>query len=1450
MVISLDRKFIDVQPGEKLDFSLHDVFYARHGSDGWDSLLQHRRIVILAEAGSGKTTELRLQAETLTQKGEITFYVPLHRVAKEGLPKALSSKDRATFSAWLHSDGMATFFIDSVDETKDANIRFEDALAQIADGIAGGEGRCKIILTGRYTDWDFKTDLNAVEEYLPVPNIGPDPASLSADEALRRVLYREDAEEKPMKETPRLVVMAGLDQGQIEQYFRAKDLRDTDKILHSIDEYNLWDLARRPLDLDWLAKYWKAKGCLGKLDDMIELSLMERISEADPYRSRSDDLNKEKSISAIERVGAGLVLGKTRDISLTGEDPGLDLPALLPDWSPKERQKLLSRAVFDPATFGRTRLTNDNNGVVRSFLAAKWFMKRLKQGWPSQSLRNLLFGHVYDKTVVRPSLAEVAAWLSLWDADVAADVVRIDPGLLLASGDPASLPLSLKEAALQGIIKSLELDAEIHGPGQDSLQRFSTPDLAPCVRMLWQNYQHIRAARELLLRIIWLGRFTDCIDLAEQALNDFNDRYTRMFAGRALMNIGSEAHKKNFAEDVTKNCVKISNSLVWETVEFLFPKFLSVEQLLHIIQSIELADQDGGWGLDWHGENLSKKIQSIDVCRQLLSGLIKLYRREEPTGSAESDFIPFLIACTHRLMELAPDNSLPNEAIEAAILLRHEKNAGRRYSRTTYRELFYKTPERRRALLWGSVQQLRQDKQFGDIAFDDPWSFDIYGLSLGLGSGDIEWLLEDLSTTKEEIDRKLISNCLLTIWRNAGGDENLLNRLRDAAKTDAILADAIEHWTKPRQPSPSELRHKSEMEKFDRRQKRQEAKRDASWKEFIQEIRQKPSELQTLVPPDKEKGIDRRLYYLWTLITNSNQSRWAVKDVSILEDILGKEAALAVQNAFIIYWKSCDATAHCDRPADERNSVYATDYVGILGITLQSQTEQSWAEKLNDAEASKATTFATLELNGFPDWLSDVADAHPQIVENTLLRIIEIELQQDEAGASGILADVARAHTAIQDLLSPRLNAIFKSGRLLSSNALRDILTILRRYTIGQGDLLNTCLDRFKTVSDTNAKALYLGAAFAIDPAQAAAVLSDILQPMDFAEQRALCTYILPIISGDRFREEAIDLRMVPASVLERLVRIAFQTIRVQDDHNRPSGKAYSPDERDNAEGARGILLKALIDKPGEYTYRTLLGLAETPDFGVSSQRLRELANERAHKDAEIEDWAADSVARFEDDLIYAAHTAKDMCDLCLGHIESMEHNLLHSDFAQGSTLAMQPDEAASQNWFGDRLSRSQFSYTVERESHVVEEKEPDIRIRSRSSNAAVPIEIKVAESWTITQLEDALRSQLCGQYLRDQDNRYGILLLIHGEPRPVGWIMPDGKKISFPDVVSHLRLIAENICASDENAPQPRIAVLDVSSCYREDTSSQTVKAGKKPKKLPARKQPASSSQTKADQR
>jgi hypothetical protein len=93
-------------------------------------------------------------------------------------------------------------------------------------------------------------------------------------------------------------------------------------------------------------------------------------------------------------------------------------------------------------------------------------------------------------------------------------------------------------------------------------------------------------------------------------------------------------------------------------------------------------------------------------------------------------------------------------------------------------------------------------------------------------------------------------------------------------------------------------------------------------------------------------------------------------------------------------------------------------------------------------------------------------------------------------------------------------------------------------------------------------------------------------------------------------------------------------------------------------------------------------------------------------------------------------------------------------------------------------------------------------------------VEIKIAESLTLSQFDDALEAQLCGRYLRAKDGRYGVLLLAHQNGRKKGWEdTTTGKFLSFEEVVDRLSARAAAIAARDHDAPQSEICVLDVSS-------------------------------------
>jgi hypothetical protein len=534
--------------------------------------------------------------------------------------------------------------------------------------------------------------------------------------------------------------------------------------------------------------------------------------------------------------------------------------------------------------------------------------------------------------------------------------------------------------------------------------------------------------------------------------------------------------------------------------------------------------------------------------------------------------------------------------------------------------------------------------------------------------------------------------------------------------------------------------------------------------------------------------------------------------------MLGAELAAALRDALIQHWRLWQPTLKSTRSANERNQINSLDCMGIAGVSLETRTRPHWAERLSSDEAALAASYATLEINGFPSWFSDLAIAKPGEVRSVLVGEVVAELTDAEPrNRYEVIEDLSRADNPIVELMAPALFEELERRDALAPSALKPMLSVLvRGLRDDRQRFAEWAIARFNGVEESGIGALYLGAAFAVDSEAATDALMARLDTLQTRDQTELVKQVLPRVFGTEFRSGNVARPELTFASLERLVVIAFRTIRLEEDHDRVSGQVFSPDERDNAEEARSAAFNQLLETAGRATYDAIFRLAANPDFPIPRTRLYELARDRAGQDSENAPRLPAAVVAFEQSAEMEPSTPKDLQRVALRRLDDLQHDLLHTDFAQGATVKTLPNEPAVQNWVADRLRLKQgLAYSVEREPHVVDEKEPDVRLRAKVTDASVAIEIKVAESWTLEDLEVALTDQLCGRYLRARDARHGILLLVHQEARPRGW--QDTKTrdfLTFNEVVRRLRARAARIAGTGPDAPLPEIAVLDVTNC------------------------------------
>ena len=553
--------------------------------------------------------------------------------------------------------------------------------------------------------------------------------------------------------------------------------------------------------------------------------------------------------------------------------------------------------------------------------------------------------------------------------------------------------------------------------------------------------------------------------------------------------------------------------------------------------------------------------------------------------------------------------------------------------------------------------------------------------------------------------------------------------------------------------------------------------------------------------------------------TGSN-SRYAIDSVAPIAELAGEEVATAFSEGLAEIWRAWRPMPYSARPIEERNQIRNVDCLGIAGVSIEAATRTDWALRLTEQQAIRAAEYATLELNGFPDWLAALAAAWPTAVEKVLAQEAASDLDAPTPGGHHqILDSIRRSDESLIRLMSPILLRELEARSNLSSIALRPMLFTLRRGLPENAKqaFCTLVLDRFQSSTDPQVSAQYLGAAYTIDAQGATEALMEKLDLLGEAEKTALVERVLPQIFGSPWSFSAAPDVHLDVATLERLVLLAYSTVRVEEDRNRANTGAYSPDERDEAQEARSAAFTALVSTPGHATYAAILRLMDVPNFPVARSRLLALARERAANDAEQTAWRADEPLRFEQQFERQPVTGHELQLVAMQRLNDLQHDLVHGDFQQGTTLSAQRDETAVQNWMADRLRQVQgTAYSIEREVRVAEEKEPDLRFRAKASDANVATEIKVAESWSMQQLDDALVDQLCGQYLRGKDGREGILLLVHQKPRSKGWKLPNGTHVNFGAVVQRMRALAASIRSESPWGPQPEICVVDVSSCAR----------------------------------
>jgi hypothetical protein len=305
--VDLQRCFVQIGKDQEPTLELGRIWGVKFGGwIGWSELHEHRRIVLLAEASSGKSAEFRNQAETLRAKGSHAFFVTIEELADHGFEAALEPASVEAFEKWRGGTSEGRFFLDSIDEARLNRKSFEFPLKRFARALGLSLDRARVFISGRVSDWKGAEDRGFIEQFLPSLE-RPRDADAEADPLLDPLFKEQERPHSRVREEPErkindltVVQLVPLSLDQCKTLATQLGIQDAEGFVKGIQRNGLEPFAERPGDVIDLAEYWKDFGKFGPFAEMVEHGVQHKLKELDKYRSDNEALSPEKA-----REGAG-----------------------------------------------------------------------------------------------------------------------------------------------------------------------------------------------------------------------------------------------------------------------------------------------------------------------------------------------------------------------------------------------------------------------------------------------------------------------------------------------------------------------------------------------------------------------------------------------------------------------------------------------------------------------------------------------------------------------------------------------------------------------------------------------------------------------------------------------------------------------------------------------------------------------------------------------------------------------------------------------------------------------------------------------------------------------------------------------------------------------------------------------------------------------------------------
>lgn len=1401
-----ERTFFDLPTDEKSNIETAEFLANfRFGSKtGWSELLESERVLIVSEAGMGKTYECQRQQRKLWDDGRPSFFLELAVLATDPLKRQFSAEEQSRFDAWKAAQTeRAFFFLDSVDELRLTQRSFDATLKRFASALGTALDRACIVLTSRPT----VLDLEIVRNRLPVTR--PEEMFVPEEYFANVAMSVEKAPAAQAIPEWHFVALSGLDEQQMRALATAEGVTDPDALLAAINAHHAHDFAKRPLDFLELCGDWKVHGRIRshreQVDNSIGIKLRPRGDRQErtplsPLRAR--DGAARLALAAL--LSRKLTLWHSSDNDRGRGDATLDPAKVLNDWPNDEVQTLLERPLFGFATYGRVRF---HNRSIIEFLAAERLQQLLQLGLPIRALMRLLFATAPEgQRIVKPSLQPVSAWLAPRVSIVFSEVLARDPNLLLRYGDPGSLSPAQRTQALERYVETYGADG---WRGQRipslQLQRLATTDLDAAVERLWKRGITNPEVRETLLELMAAGRMVRCSDIAHDVATDPGNDVRDRLHGLLLLAELDDPRLPALLDAVVTPVPEWPEQLARSVIQYLFPQHLSVPQLVKALARLTTKSRDIG-GVS---TMLPLTIAKVDLdprgwselqrgLATLVSGASHWDERHFRVSSDRQDLVPALLVACRRRLEMGPaDADLFGAIALAGLLARHDHDAAGD-SKTLKTALGEASSDVRAGVFWATDRLVRTHHPKDDSEpFFRLFQFESHGAYQLDLKQDADWVLRALSEpARPSPDREVALEIAVRYSGSQPDHAAWARQLIELSSDNPVLHDRakafLDEIENPRPPPAWQREDQKRSEKA----RRKHASNLASWRLFWRELDNDP---ETAFSVDK---IDNTTWNLWRAMEKDASDRsFAGWNRGFIERVFDKTMADRFRTALAAAWRKDRPTLKSERPPEERNSYLMRWRMGLAGLYAEAE-DASWAVSLTADEADLACRYALIDLSRLPPWLDAVIQVHPTVVDAAIGNELSAELEDADEKHASLLQEISNTSAPIVSFFLPRIRTWLKAMLADKETAVARMdkvgraITLLLEHGLAEdaADVLDAGRMRLQGTPDPSETKFWLPILARLDPAECVDTMERLAGAIPPAKHSAVVDWIAALF-GNNGSEADLSRFEAQPDLLLRLARLANRHVRFADDLNHEG--VHSMGTRDYAERGRSVLGNRLLGARGAGAWAMKMQFANDPDVAHFRDRIRAVALEQLAEDWDTVILDEADVVRLEAEHDFSPTSRVEMAALLDARLCDIDDLLVGDASPRELWATITQERALRKSLAGELKNLARGAYLVNQEAVTGDEKETDIRLASTKAPLEAVVELKIGENgYSFTDLQQALHTQLAGKYMAPEHRRVGCLLISIARDRH--WIDPATKaRMEFEEIVSRLDTEAKELAAN-----------------------------------------------------